>query len=36
MIIKQDETVIYSDEESEKQDIPDNGELVIDYDDTGY
>ena len=32
MIIKQDDTVIYSDDESENQDIPDNGDLVIDLD----
>lgn len=34
MIIKSDNTVIFndSDENSEQQDIPDNGELVIDLD----
>ena len=32
MIIKQDDTIIYSDDESEQQDIPDNGELIIDID----
>jgi hypothetical protein len=32
MIILQDDIVIYSDDESEQQDIPDNGELVIDLD----
>lgn len=32
MVIKQDDVVIYEDETSEKQDIPDNGELVIDLD----
>lgn len=37
MIIKQNDIIIFEDSnESEIQDIPDNGELVIDLDDVEY
>ena len=38
MIIKQNDIIIFEDENSnkEQQDIPDNGDLVIDISDTEY